>query len=247
MNDKHSGPDPYRDLSGRTTAGGRSKGPIVIGVVALVVVVLAVVAVLLSGGGDDDGSAAGAGTGAAAARDAQQETATVTISGEDLPEYPSDAATQLADPATDPAVGQRIPGLSGQSFDGSDVTVDPADGRPKVIVFLAHWCPHCQAEVPRIQQWIEEGNQPDGVDIYAVSTGVRQDQPNYPPSAWMAREGWTPPVLLDDDTGTAATSFGLTGFPYFVLVDGEGNVVQRGSGELPVEDFDAAVQGLVTA
>jgi hypothetical protein len=32
-----------------------------------------------------------------------------------------------------------------------------------------------------------------------------------------------------------------------VMVDGEGKVVQRGSGEIPIEQFDAAVQSLANA
>lgn len=245
MNDQHRGANPYGNLSSRTSAGGRSKGPIVIGVVVLVVVVLGLVAFLLTSGGDDGGSTAAEGTGAAAAREATQETATVTIGGEDLPEYPASAGSaRLVDPSTDEAVGRTIPSLSGESFDGSPVEIDPSDGRPKVILFVAHWCPHCQVEVPKVQEWIDEGNQPDGVDIYAVSTSVQSNQANYPPSNWLAREGWEPPVLLDDTTGTAATSYALPGFPYFLFVDGDGKVVQRGSGELPVEDFDAAVRQL---
>lgn len=243
MNDKRKGADPYQDLSARQA--GRSRAPIVIGVAVAVVAVALVVAVILTSGGDD-GAGTAEGTGAAAARDASQETATVTVQGEDLPQFTGSGAAALADPSGDGAVGRRIPTLTGESFDGSTVTIDPDDGRPKVIVFLAHWCPHCQAEVPRIQEWIDEGNQPDGVDLYAVSTAVAGDRPNYPPSAWLAREGWEPAVLLDDESGTAATSYALPGFPYFVLVDADGNVVQRGSGEVPIEEFDAAVQRLVS-
>ena len=36
-------------------------------------------------------------------------------------------------------------------FDGDDITIGADDGTAKVILFVAHWCPHCQAEVPRDQ------------------------------------------------------------------------------------------------
>lgn len=241
MNDKRRGADPYQDLSARQA--GRSRAPIVIGVVIGLVVVALIAAVVLTSGGDG-GSDIAEGTGAAAARDATQETATVTVQGEDLPQFTGSGAAELADPSTDDAVGRRIPKLTGQSFDGSEVVIDPDDGRPKVILFLAHWCPHCQAEVPRIQEWIDDGNKPGGVDIYAVSTAVAPDRPNYPPSNWIEGEGFDPIVLLDDESGTAATAYALPGFPYFVLVDADGNVVQRGSGEVAIEEFDAAVKKL---
>lgn len=239
MSGSPKGGDPYAKYN--RSVNERKNFGLWLGIGAVVLIgVLALVAVLLTRGGDEEVEA---GSGAEAAQNASQETATVTVQGSDLPAYP-ESATLLADPATDPAVGETIPTLTGQSFDGSEVVVDPSDGTPKVIVFLAHWCPHCQAEVPLIQEWIDEGNLPDGVEVVAVSTAVSADRPNYPPSRWLASEGWEPTVLLDDESGTAATSFGLTGFPYFVMVDGDGKVVQRGSGEVPIADFDAAVQQL---
>ncbi|MFZ4517398.1 MAG: TlpA family protein disulfide reductase [Microthrixaceae bacterium] len=236
---KSRGASPYGYSS--TDTGGKNNVPLIIGAVVLVVVVLGIVAVLLTRGGGSD-SASG-DSGAAAAKNSTQETATVTVEGEDLPAYPSDTTTLLADPAKDPAVGQVIPTLKGQTFDGSDITIGP-DGKPQLILFVAHWCPHCQKEVPLIQQYIAEGKLPKNVEVRTVSTGVSQDKPNYPPSRWLAREGWQPQVLLDDPSQTAATAFGLPGFPYFVMVDADGKVVQRGSGEVPIEQLDAALQAL---
>jgi thiol-disulfide isomerase/thioredoxin len=237
---KPGGSDPYGRLN-RNTEQRRNMVPIIVGSIAALIAVVAVVAVLLTRGGDEQ---VDAGTGAAAAENATQETATVTISGEDLAAFPAGGTAQLADPSTDPAVGQTIPTLTGQSFDGSEVVIDPDDGTAKVIIFLAHWCPHCQAEVPLVRDYIDQGKLPEDVEVHSVSTSVDNSRPNYPPSAWLAREGWQPPVLLDDDAQTASASFALPGFPYFVMVGADGKVVQRGSGEIPIEQFDAAVQQL---
>ena len=105
----------------------------------------------------------------------------------------------------------EIPKLAGQTFDGSDLTIDPADGKPKVIVFLAHWCPHCQAEVPLIKEYIDSGNAPSDVEFYSVATQTDAGKANYPPSGWLAREGWQPPVLLDDSSGERRTVVRRTG------------------------------------
>jgi len=237
---KHTGADPYADLSKRTSEHRPKTGLIIVGATVAVIAVLAVVAVLLTGGGDET---AAEGTGADAAQNAEQEQAAVTVTGEPLPEYPQ-VNSMVAPPADDPAVGETPPTLAGQSFDGSKLTIDPADGRAKVVIFVAHWCPHCQAEIPLIQQWIDEGNLPDNVDVYAVSTSVKADQANYPPSDWLAKEGWTPPVLLDSPDQTAAIAYGLPGFPYFVMVDANGEVAQRASGEVPIGQFGALVDDL---
>jgi hypothetical protein len=38
--------------------------------------------------------------------------------------------------------------------------------------------------------------------------------------------------MADSDTFAAASAYGLSGYPYFVLLDATGNVVQRASGEI---------------
>jgi thioredoxin-related protein len=44
-------------------------------------------------------------------------------------------------------------------------------------------------------------------------------------------------VLLDNPDQSAAMAYGLGGYPFFVLIDGDGKVVQRGSGEIPEQEF----------
>ena len=51
----------------------------------------------------------------------------------------------------------------------------------------------------------------------------------------VEREGWTGRVLLDDEGSPAASAFGLTSYPYLVLVDGDGNVVDRNAGRLGLD------------
>ena len=113
-----------------------------------------------------------------------------------------------------------------------------------MIVFLAHWCPHCQAEVPRVTEWLGERTLPASVDLISVSTSVSPEQPNFPPSSWLSREGWPLPVIADD--GTAAQAYGLASFPYWVFVDAEGLVLQRIGGELTTDTLDRAVEILAT-
>jgi thiol-disulfide isomerase/thioredoxin len=238
---KTTGANPY--TSSTPAPKGESKLPWILGAAVVGIVVIIGLAVLLWPS-EENGAGAGAGTGAEAAKNATQENAAVTISGEDLPALP-DTGQLLPAAGEDPGVGLAAPKLVGQSFDESEVVIDPSDGKPKMVVFLAHWCPHCQAEVPLLQEWIASGDVPEGLEIYAVSTGVDSSQPNYPPSNWIASEGWEPQILLDDEAQTAAKSWGLTGFPYIVMLDAEGDVWQRGTGEIPVEDIQRLADELV--
>jgi thiol-disulfide isomerase/thioredoxin len=195
--------------------------------VLVVVAALAVVAVLVtrSGGGK------GADTNLA-------QTRPVHVAGAPLP-----ADTDAAD---DPAAGMAAPELHGASFDGSPVTITN-DGKAKLIVFVAHWCPHCQREVPVLARWLEDGKLPASVSFYVVSTGVDQARPNYPPSTWLREAGLTAPVLADDAEGSAAGAYGLSAYPFFTAVGADGKVVARDSGELTPAQLDQLAAQLATS
>jgi len=241
MNDKRTGANPYGDISHNVAARQESPGKKIAVIVVAAVVVLALVAVLATQCGKDS-APAGKNTGAAQAQNATQQTAAVTVTGTPLPPYPSDAGL-VADAKTDPATGKTPPTLKGETFDAKPLTVAPG-GKAKVVIFVAHWCPHCQAEVPLIQKWIEDGNLPSDVEMYAVATATTESRPNYPASAWIATENFTPQVLLDDEQGTASAAYGLTGFPYIVFIDKDGKVAHRASGEVPIDQFGELVKNL---
>lgn len=141
----------------------------------------------------------------------------------------------------DPAVGQEIPTVTGKDFDGNDITISGDDGKAKVILFVAHWCPHCQREVPRLKAHLDDNPMPDDVELLTVSTSVKPGADNYPPQEWLKGEGWSAPVLADDENSSVAQAYGLSAFPYFVVVDADGKVVERASGELTTRQFDAVV------
>ena len=98
-----------------------------------------------------------------------------------------------------------------------------------------------------ITSWLASTGRPPNVDLYAVSTAVSSDQPNYPPSAWLAREKWPIVTMADDSASSAANAFGLTGFPFFVVVRADGTVAVRASGELSVAQLSALVQAATAA
>lgn len=194
------------------------------GIVGAVVLLVAIAAAVLSAGGSEPASGGDIA-----------ENRPATTAGSPLPPLPTSG--------TDPAIGMPAPTITGQSFDGTPVTIDPASsGNPTAIWFVAHWCSHCQAEVPRIVSLDQQGKLPGTVDIYAVSTSVNTDAPNYPPSAWLSSVGWPFPALADSTEGTAGTAYGLGSFPYLVVTDSAGNVVFRHSGELGEDGIVSTLQ-----
>lgn len=209
---------PARRGPQRRPRAGWLVGAAIVAVIALA----AIVAIAVSGGDSSTGQDA---TGV-------EQYRAVTMTGTALD--PLDQSTGV-----DPAVGVIAPSLSGQSFDGTAVSYAP--GRPTLLVFLAHWCVHCRAEVPVLVDWQAAGKAPAGLDVIGVATGTDATKPNYPPSAWLSGTGFAWPVMADSTSHEAATAYGLTSFPYFVLVDAQGAVVARASGELTPTALDALV------
>ena len=202
------------------TPATRTRRPVALyAVVGAIVVIAAVIALAMAGGDSEPMDGAG------------RQTGDVSVRGLELP--------VLQDPTNDPAIGETVPTISGVDFDGRELSF--GGGTPTAMLFLAHWCPHCQAEVPVVADWLAAGGKPEGVEVVAVVTGTDPNRPNYPPSAWLDREGLDVPTLLDDEKGTAATAYGLSAFPYWVFVNGDGTVSSRMTGELPVATIEAEV------
>lgn len=166
---------------------------------------------------------------------AQDEYGTPAVAGDSLLLFSSGAA--------DPAVGQPAPTVEGADFEGNPVAITD-DGRAKIVIFLAHWCPFCQAEVPIVQRWVDAGSLPAEIDLYAVSTSMDSLRTNYPPSRWLDNEGWSSPVIVDDQAASTARAFGLNAFPYWVFIASDGTVWGRMSGQIPVATLDDIARNL---
>jgi hypothetical protein len=160
-----------------------------------------------------------------------------TVSGEALPTF-------ISQDAGDPAIGMRIPSVAGTNFDGESVVIGPDTGAFGIL-FVAHWCSVCQDEVPLIQNWLDGGATP-AAPIYTVATGIDELRQNYPPWTWLAREGWTGPVLVDDAANSVMNAFGGPAYPFFVFVNARGEVVGRVVGALNEVALDGALQFAVS-
>ena len=200
---------------------------------------LASLALILSacGGSDDDTSAEptdsaatapAADGGESTSEGALQQTGPITIDGTPLPSY---------DPDTDDsAVGMPAPVVSGEDFDGTARSIGGATGSPTMVAFLAHWCPHCNDEIPELLALEDAGSLPADLEVIGVSTAVAPDRENYPPSDWFVEKGWPWPTMTDDDMLSAINAFGASSFPFIVLLDADGNVLARRGGQASAAD-----------
>lgn len=201
------------------TSSSGSKTGLIIGVVGGLVVLLLIVAVFL---GDEEVGA---------------EYGEPEISGTALTLFPNSESIDFT------AAGQVAPDVFGKNYDDSVVTITN-DGRAKAIVFLAHWCPHCQEEVPRVQAWLDGGGGVEGVDMYSVSSAINSGRSNYPGSTWLENENWTVPVVVDDKDNSVLTAYGSGGFPYWVFLNADGTVAVRTAGQLSIAQLEEILNTL---
>ena len=211
---------------------------IVVGVIALVLG-LAGAAVLLTGGDDESsgGVLAPGETTRPTYGDDVQENRPVEVSGDPLPALDTVAEVDLA-------VGMAMPVIDGATFDGNALTIGGATDGPTMYVFLAHWCPHCNDEIPELIELKNRGGVPEDMNVVAISTGVDSTGPNYPPSEWIVDKDWPAewPVMADSVESTSFVVNGGGGFPYLMIVDADGNVLDRASGAKSAEDLAAWIQ-----
>lgn len=217
---------PTTTLQKRTTKAPSRRRPVWI-VGALAAAAVLVIAVISLTGDDSEPTALPTDDDSVSI----SQTNDVTIDGDALPELQETETSQ----------GAAAPQASGSTFTGESVALLES-GTPTVIGFFAHWCPFCQSEVDELSKHLAATGLPDDVNIVAVSTSVDSSRPNFPPSAWFESEGWPTPVLSDDVDSTVARAYGLSKFPFWAIVDADGDLVSRTAGGIGPDQFDEFVE-----
>lgn len=193
----------------------RSSRTVWIVVAVLAVAGIAAITLLVAGGGGSKGPVT------------LVQVRPVTVTGTPLPAFTG------TDP--DPAVGTAVPRISGLSFGGTKISIGP--GTPTLVLVISHTSADSLAEVPRLVLWHHADQTPVALHVVTVVTDTDAGQANYPPSSWLVREEWPWPVLADDEQSSAKAALGFGDLPGFVLIDPQGIVQYRGSGQLPIADL----------
>lgn len=157
-----------------------------------------------------------------------------------------DNLTPMQESGADPDAGKAVPSLSGYDLQGRPVSINPAtDGKATMLVFLAHWCPHCNREIPVLNEWRASGKVPTDLRVVGITTGSKADQANWPPSKWMTAMKWPFEVMADSEDQVGAAAMGVAGYPFLVFIDAQGKLSARTSGEIPVEQLQAFANAAV--
>ncbi len=231
------------------TSGEKAPRPLLaIGVVALAFVMLAAVAWLLTRSDSDEVAAT---TTAAPTTTAPTDEPTATTAAAE-PEYDGTvgfvgtAFPPAPQQGSDEAVGMTMPVITGPDLNGDKVVVG-GDGEPKLVVAVAHWCPHCQSELPQLVELADDDGRIGGVEVVVLSTFATEQRSNYPPEAWIDSEGWQGRTLLDDENSTLGDALGLAAVPTWLAVEADGTLLLRYSGGLPPDIVEQLAGDLVDA
>ena len=179
------------------------------------VVVIGLVAIVISGAGGSGGGA-----------DHPDLQGDPVVTGNFLAPFPQTNVENSA--------GSPVPEVVGADFDGNPVSIEN-NGKPKIVLFLAHWCQFCQREVPQVVDFLENNTIPDEIDFISVATSIDRSRANFPPSSWLESEDWPVPLILDSAGAEAYVAYGAGGFPFWAMVDANGNLITRVSGEGQVD------------
>ena len=159
-----------------------------------------------------------------------------TISGDALPEYAGENDINIS-------AGLQAPLFSGPDQNSEIISLEK-NGKSKILLFLAHWCPHCQAEVPIVQEYIDTYGLPADVEVIGILTSIDRSRDNYPPHDWLVEEGWSETQIYDLDR-EIGTVYGLNAFPYWVTLDKDLKVVNRVTGKLTPDQITVLINLLI--
>jgi thiol-disulfide isomerase/thioredoxin len=166
-----------------------------------------------------------------------------------IPTQPADGSLPaFQDSANDPAVlgEMTLSEISAEEYySAGNATFAPDDGKARVWMVWAHWCPYCQAELPDLSTWYpENAARFPNVELVTITSAIDDTQDN-PLIPYLDAEQFPFPVLVDE-SGQLSQKLGTTAFPFWVVTDAEGTVVLRVAGALGISSIDQIFAQLET-
>ncbi len=127
-------------------------------------------------------------------------------------------------------IGQPMPGSNLQGLWGNKLNYTKLfkSGEPVLVNVWATWCPTCFAEHQFLTDLAKSGVSIIGVD-YRDGTEEARD--------WLRRHGNPYQAVIKDENGVLGLDLGIYGTPETFLIDGDGIIRYRWTGNLDAESW----------
>ncbi|MNK14972.1 Thiol-disulfide oxidoreductase ResA [compost metagenome] len=132
------------------------------------------------------------------------------------------------------ANGQKAPDFAFPDVNGKKWSPNDFKGKYLIIDFWASWCGPCRQEIPHLKE-VYKKYKGQGLEILAVSVDAKE-------ADWkkaMAEEKMTWPQINAKESKPVMASYLFSGIPYLVVIDKEGNIVEK---NLRGETLDAKLK-----
>ncbi|SFJ05424.1 TlpA family protein disulfide reductase [Thermoflavimicrobium dichotomicum] len=141
-------------------------------------------------------------------------------------------------------VGYCAPNFTLTSLDGKKVELYKNNGKPTFLNFWASWCGPCKNEMPLIEEAYKKYK--DQVNFLMVNATAFDNEQKM--KEYLKQNGFTFPVLLDPYqekyVTISQTHYGVMGFPMTFIIDEQGRIVYKHTGEMNKEVIDDIMQRL---
>ena len=143
----------------------------------------------------------------------------------------------------DSALGWAAPEVKAVGLDGEEIYIG-GEGPTTLIMVLAHWCPHCRNEVRELAPFLNETDSLDRVRMVTLLTSINDERPNFPPHTWLDLEKWPVPSMVDTPSSQIATAYGISSFPFFIVINDKGEIALRMPGRLGIETLSRLLDAI---
>ena len=131
---------------------------------------------------------------------------------------------------------------------GESHTLSDYQGKIVFLNFWATWCSPCKSEMPDIQALYEAhgGNAEDLVVLGVAQPGVGREGSSEDIADFLAEDGYTYPVVMDED-GSVFAQYGIRAFPTTFMISSDGTVYGYVEGAISAEIMEDIVRQTVEA
>lgn len=154
------------------------------------------------------------------------------------------------------SLGSKAPNFDSATINGQHYTLAAQHGHPVLVELFAVWCPHCQRETAVLNELDKKYGSLRDFSVLASPYGKNYDTSGQTDTSLVSKSDITwfkntfnvqHPILVDRDFATY-NKYGLVsgptgaGFPSIYIIDGNGIVRYRSTGEVPYQTLAKAVQ-----